>query len=948
MKRRLARLAACLSFALASPLHAGNPANPILFVTQVPIPEEVNTRDLTQSFMSVASPFGNHLADTVHAGRGGSLFVRFSNGQVVDLLAIADWSAIPGGQPAADAMAVRNPAVNWTATRAMFAMTTGKPSGPADATPFLFQLYEITLPTQAQLQANVKPVLSKVANQPASNNVSPVYAQGAKIVFASDRSYNGQPHLAQREEYLSLPTVTGLWVLDPADPASLKLLHHSPSGAFSPFVDSAGRVIFTNWDHLSRDTQAVTDSRPPDASLNETFVQTANGSGNFADESAGAAFTRVTAMAANSWDLFPEPRNFDRRTLVDFYPGLNGNAFNLFLPWMISVDGTGGELLNHVGRHEVGAAFTRSFTTDANLLDFNPAAAPSATNGNYAIHNFFGSFFAPREDPLAPGVYYGADGPDLGTHGAGRIAKLVNAGTGVNPDTMQVAYLTNAAGAPPVKGGMNLPPQGSIVPSGVDLDLYRTPLPLADGNLVASHVAVRQTDYNTGTVANPVPVAGYAFRLHSLKPPVGSGLYYTNDVTLTGGITINTSYWAGATQVAYNGPAWELDPVEVVARSEPAAPGAPAIHPVTAAQFAASNVHLPTFQKYLVANNAALAVSFDVTKRDRHDTQQPYNLRVSWSGHQTIKPGTGGAPYDIAWMRFYEADLRRGYAPGGSTPIPGRRVVATPLHVTMAQNVQTAGAPAGAVRIGDDGSVAAILPAAKAMTWEMLADDAAKTSQVKERFWVTFQPGEVRTCANCHGINTADQTGAGPPANPPAALAALLAQWRAAHPPGILQQVAATATAAKSAAFALIDVTRTAGSTGPASVSYATADGSALAGVAITEGGAQAGAPSFSGNGVIVDLGAVADRQYVTVALTQVVAADGGTGGSAIVRIGFLAGDVNGSRSVTLADLLAVDGALAQPVTAANFRLDVTANGAVTQADRLSVNANLTQSLPAP
>ena len=266
----------------------------------------------------------------------------------------------------------------------------------------------------------------------------------------------------------------------------------------------------------------------------------------------------------------------------------------------------------------------------------------------------------------------------------------------------------------------------------------------------------------------------------------------------------------------------------------------------------------------------------------------------------------------------------------------------------MAQNVQTAGAPAGAVRIGDDGSVAAILPAAKAMTWEMLADDAAKTSQVKERFWVTFQPGEVRTCANCHGINTADQTGAGPPANPPAALAALLAQWRAAHPPGILQQVAATATAAKSAAFALIDVTRTAGSTGPASVSYATADGSALAGVAITEGGAQAGAPSFSGNGVIVDLGAVADRQYVTVALTQVVAADGGTGGSAIVRIGFLAGDVNGSRSVTLADLLAVDGALAQPVTAANFRLDVTANGAVTQADRLSVNANLTQSLPAP
>ena len=67
--------------------------------------------------------------------------------------------------------------------------------------------------------------------------------------------------------------------------------------------------------------------------------------------------------------------------------------------------------------------------------------------------------------------------------------------------------------------------------------------------------------------------------------------------------------------------------------------------------------------------------------------------------------------------------------------------------------------PSGSVRIGDDGSVAAIVPAAKALTWEMLANNAAKTSQVKERFWVTFQPGEVRTFANCHGIHTSDQAG---------------------------------------------------------------------------------------------------------------------------------------------------------------------------------------------
>jgi Calx-beta domain len=842
--RWLRTVFAVCGLALAPTLHAGNPANPILFVTQVPIPEEVNTRDITQSFMSITSPFGNHQADTLHAGRGGSLFVRFNNGQIVDLLAAADWSAIAGGKPASDAMAVRNPAVNWTATKAIFSMTVGKPSGPADTTQYLFQLYEITLLTQAQLAANVKPVLTKVANQPAYNNVFPTYAQGGKIVFASDRPYNGQAHLTQREEYLSLPTVSGLWALDPADATSLKILHHAPSGAFYPFVDSAGRLLFTNWDHLSRDTQAVTDSRLADATFNETFTHTTNGSGNFADESAAAAFTQVTAMTANTWDTFPEPRNFDRKTLANFYPGVNGNAFNLFTPWMINLDGTGGELLNHVGRHEVGtgSGFTRNFNTDANLSDFNPATAPSATNGNYGIHNFFTSFFAPREDPLNPGVFYGADGPDLGTHGAGRISKLTNAATGVNPDAMLVTYITDKAGAPLVQGGMNIPipnPQ-FVFPSAVDLDLYRTPVPLADGNLIASHVAVKQTDYNTGTVANPVPVAGYNFRLRSLKPPIAPALFYTNDVTLTAGIAMNTSYWVGATLVSYNGLAWELDPTEVVARAEPAASSAPAVHPVTAAQFTASNVHLPTFQKYLIANNAALSVSFDVTKRDRHDKQQPYNLRVSWSGHQTIKPGTlttigsPGVPYDIAWMRFHQGDLRRGYALTGSTPLAGRRVVATPMHDTMPLNVPTAGAPAGSVRIGDDGSVAAIVPAGKAMTWEMLNNDAALTSQVKERFWVTFQRGEVRTCANCHGINTFDQAGATAPSNPPSALAALLAHWKTTNASGTLQFAIALQYVSKTAGSATLSVTRTGGSTGPVSVNYATADGTALAGADYT------------------------------------------------------------------------------------------------------------------
>jgi hypothetical protein len=109
-----------------------------------------------------------------------------------------------------------------------------------------------------------------------------------------------------------------------------------------------------------------------------------------------------------------------------------------------------------------------------------------------------------------------------------------------------------------------------------------------------------------------------------------------------------------------------------------------------------------------------------------------------------------------------------------------------------------------------------------------------------------------------------------------------------------------------------------------------------------------AGAPTFSGNDVMVALSSVANAQYVTLSLTNIASSDGGSGGSASVRIGFLAGDVNQNRVVTPSDLLSVHAQLAQGVTASNYLKDVNASGAVTVADKGITNANLTRSLPAP
>jgi hypothetical protein len=119
------------------------------------------------------------------------------------------------------------------------------------------------------------------------------------------------------------------------------------------------------------------------------------------------------------------------------------------------------------------------------------------------------------------------------------------------------------------------------------------------------------------------------------------------------------------------------------------------------------------------------------------------------------------------------------------------------------------------------------------------------------------------------------------------------------------------------------------------------------AAASITEGTAIAGAPTFSGTEVIVPLTGVADRQYVTIALSGV---DTGTGptGTASVRIGFLMGDVNQNRVVTVADLGLVNSLLTQPVTGANYLKDINVTGTLTVADKGLTNSNLSQGLPPP
>ena len=257
--------------------------NPFLFLTQVPVPNEVNDNIISNVFLGIGAGFGNHLGGTAFAPRGGDLWLVKPNGSLTNVTLTNITRSLGFGLTGlqhTNGIAVRDPSVHWSGQRALFSMVVGAPQNAADTNNFFWQLYEVTgLPDGPY-------VITKVSGQPTNyNNVSPCYTPDGRIVFASDRPRDGSPHLyPQLDEYNDFPTVTGLWSLDPTA-GEYHLLNHTPSGAFTPSVDSYGRLIFIRWDHLVQDRNATVDR----IATMTNGVPT-NGTFNYVDESANSTF----------------------------------------------------------------------------------------------------------------------------------------------------------------------------------------------------------------------------------------------------------------------------------------------------------------------------------------------------------------------------------------------------------------------------------------------------------------------------------------------------------------------------------------------------------------------------------------------------------------------------------------------------------------------------------
>lgn len=674
--------------------------NPILFVTQVPTQGDL--------FASRMSTFANHLPSMLSLPRGGDLMIRYPDGSLRNLTREAGFGV--EGLQGASAIAVREPAVHWSGTKAIFSMVVGGPPARYVHPTAKWQLYEVTGLAKGQTAA-----ITKVAQQPAGyNNVSPLYDSQDRILFTSDRPRGGEAHLyPQLDEYESTPAIVGIYRLDPGN-GELTLLNHAPSGAFSPTLDSYGRVIFTRWDHLQRDQQA-------DAGNYGAF--------DFASEAASAANLGLRP------ETFPE----SRLGMSSAYGAVNPFTYNLFTPWQMNQDGTEELTLNHIGRQELSFGYLpRSFAGDSALSDYSN----DTLSANRKYIRMDGGLFQLREDPTAPGTYYGIYTREFGTLSTNQIVRIAGAPT-LDAERMTIADASPAAES-----------NGSL-PGG----RFRNPLPMSSGHMVAAYTS------------SPVAQAGIQLRLHQLQTNAGGML--VAGPALTTGINKSITWWDPDTQRSYNGALWEIEPVEVVARQRPPAPITPLAAPERSL-LASEQVDEAALRAWLRSNQLALIVTRNQTSRDRNDRQQPYNLRVP-GGVQTL--GGAGRVYDIAHYQVLQANQVRAYNHSSIYQGTGRRVIAQPMAVAV-NPANTAG-PAGSVPIAADGSTAAFVPASRALAWQ--STDAAGVPIVRERVWVTLQPGEIRTCTGCHGENARNQAGATPATQPPEALRQLLRHWKQNH-----------------------------------------------------------------------------------------------------------------------------------------------------------------------
>ena len=719
--------------------------NPLLFAL---VPPPVLSYG---SYAHQMETFGNHITTMRAAPRGGDLALMDVYGNVRLLTKEAGYGLESGEIQKEPGIAVRQPMVYWDGTRALFSMLIGGPVKAFDQSyqNNKWQIYEIT--NLDKVIEGDTAIIVKVPFQPEYNNISPIYGSDDQIIYTSDAPLYGMEHTyPPLDEYESTPINSGIWKLNPGT-GDVVHLTHSPSGDFDIFLASDGRVISTRWEHLKRDQQT-------DATRAGIFNYQPV---HYESESSDAAVIVGPAMKNGQpyadengvpWEVFPEAR-------VENDPTRDPNEplhdFNEFLVWEITENGERHQTMNHVGRHEFGGVYQNPSKLDDPNLVYNLGDL-SANQYRNTVGSDAG-IFQIKEDPRPgkEGTFYGTWAREFSRFASGRIFEF-SLPIGANPQDMEIIDWTNP-----------------IIDSGEENNHghYRNPVMSSNGTMLVSH-----TD-QTGLFNRDNP---YHFQIKKMIPleESESGTEHIAGQAITGAGFEKEIVWFGDFVEPLRDTVMlhEVDIVEIVDRARPAARPEYEIASIEKEIIEEEGVDTEELREWMIERNLAMIVIRNATERDAGESQQPFNLQVS-GGTSTIPED--GKVYNISHFQIFGAELTRSY---GSKNHNGRRVLATPLrngehHPDIEEvNMFDEEAAPASVPIREDGSIAAFVPATRALTWQTLSPEGEGI--VRERQWVTFAPGEIRTCEGCHGINNLSQAGNIAPQNKPQALVDLLQVWK--------------------------------------------------------------------------------------------------------------------------------------------------------------------------
>lgn len=739
----------CMSLLLPLKVHAQEDEaileNPLLFTLVGPPALSYG------SYAHQLETFGNHLTSMRVAPRGGDLALMDIYGNVRLLTQEAGFGLATGEIQTESAIAVRQPAIHWDGTRALFSMIIGGPIKAYDQTyrDNTWQIYEIT--NLDQVIEGDTAIIVKVPFQPEYNNISPIYGTDDQIIYTSDAPLFGMEHTyPPLDEYESTPINSGIWKLNPGT-GDVVHLTHSPSGDFDLFLASDGRVLSTRWEHLKRDQQTdatrldVYDYDPVQYETENIDATIINGPTTidgkpYADEN------------GVPYELFPEAR-------VESDPTRNPNEplhdFNEFLVWEITENGERHQTMNHVGRHEFGGVFQHPSKTDDPNLVYN--LGDLSANQNRLTVGSDAGIFQIKEDPRPgkEGTFYGTWAREFSRFASGRIFEFALP-IGANPQDMEVIDWTSElidSGEPNAPGH------------------YRNPVMSTNGTMIVSHT--HQTELFSRD--NP-----YHFQIKKLiqnNESESATEHYAGSAITGEGFTKEIVWYGDFVEPLRDTvKLHEVDIVEIIERSRPAARPEYEITSIEEEIIEEEGVVAAELRQWMIDNNLAMIVIRNATERDAGESQQPFNLQVP-GGTSTIPKD--GKVYNISHLQIFGAELTRSY---GLKNHIGRRVLATPLRDSDHNpNIEEANefdedAGLAMVPIREDGSIAAFVPATRALTWQTVSPEGEGI--VRERQWVTFAPGEIRTCEGCHGINNLSQAGNMAPQNKPQALRDLLSIWK--------------------------------------------------------------------------------------------------------------------------------------------------------------------------